>query len=516
MKNIFAVLILACITLSSYGTPYLYIDKFVSELAAGGGDGAIATPYTWAEAIAAVKPGWRINIKADGVYAMATTTSTWATNGKADSLIWIRGYNTVPGDLDTNYSGSKALPVLTSTTGQFLFSGNFYRFTELAISGACVTSPAQVNVSGNNIEMARCRITCTGTSSNSVALRSSSANNYLWGCYFTASTSANVITGGGKFVGNIFNGGLNGISSGNITTLCEFGLFTNQANSCVLLANATSTMYYTNCSFHKAAADGISMTTTLTTASVVFDNCIIDSCAGYPFNNSSGTPISLVKFNRCYAYANGHGDSLIGLAYSSVLTDTTINFRHNGIDIVTPFASPSTFNFHLNSTSVAKRGGYPGVFDSVGLIGYLSAGAVQNDSVCPACPACTYNISARVDSLLVHLYHAYIDSMRYDTTTKICTWHKPNGDVTRRDTIKQSGTASTDSITKAKSLFYPAVMTYAGLADTLLLDSIDWMKFNRWKYSLADSTQKIYDAAGSGTLKTRKGKPGTTVTRSVY
>jgi hypothetical protein len=505
-----AVLALAVGVMTVNATTYLYIDKYVTYNAPGGGDGSFLSPYTWAEAATAVKPGWRINANA-GTLASGITSITFSTHGKADSLIWIRGYNVVCGDIDTNYNRTLGLPTLTFTTGQLLISGNFYRVTNIEVHSATTATGGAFYYSGTNEEIGNCRSVNTAVNAAAKAASAGNANDYTWGCYFKSNAAANVWGGAGKAVGCIFDGGLNSLSMAGVLTSISYCILYAPANACVLLT--TTGIWADHCVLHKAGGDGISMTTAYSNVSGMFESCVIDSCVGYPFNNSSGTSMSLVKFNRCVAFANGKGDSLIGNSYASVFTDTTLNFRRNKIDVMTPFQNPTTWNYHLNSGSVAKRGGFPKMFDSIGLSAVPSAGAVQDDSVCATC---TQVMTPHVDSNIVHLYHQYIDSMRYDTATKICTWHKPNGDITRRDTVKQSGATSTDSITKAKSLFYPAVMTYNGLADTVLLDSIAWMKFDRWKYSLTDSTQKIYNNAGTGTLKTRKGKPGTTVTRSVY
>jgi hypothetical protein len=56
-------------------------ERYVSSLAAGGGDGSVGSPWTLVEAAAAAVAGDRVNIKADGTYTLGADltlpSGTW-------------------------------------------------------------------------------------------------------------------------------------------------------------------------------------------------------------------------------------------------------------------------------------------------------------------------------------------------------------------------------------------------------------------------------------------------------
>jgi hypothetical protein len=81
-----------------------YTEKYVSALAAGGGDGSIENPWTWNEARVACIPGTRVNVKADGTYNLIGNEGSSDKHymalylGRPDAPICWRGYGTTPGD----------------------------------------------------------------------------------------------------------------------------------------------------------------------------------------------------------------------------------------------------------------------------------------------------------------------------------------------------------------------------------------------------------------------------------
>ena len=81
-----------------------YTERYVSALAAGGGDGSVGSPWTWEEARVACIPGTRVNVKADGTYNLIGNEGTSTLHymalylGRPDAPICWRGYGATPGD----------------------------------------------------------------------------------------------------------------------------------------------------------------------------------------------------------------------------------------------------------------------------------------------------------------------------------------------------------------------------------------------------------------------------------
>lgn len=78
-------------------------ERYVSSLAAGGGNGSVGSPWTLVEAFAQAVAGDRVNIKADGTYTLSATL-TFGASGGVQPIIW-RGYKTTIGDGYQGWSG---------------------------------------------------------------------------------------------------------------------------------------------------------------------------------------------------------------------------------------------------------------------------------------------------------------------------------------------------------------------------------------------------------------------------
>lgn len=80
-----------------------YTERYVSALAAGGGDGSVGSPWTFTEAVTAVTNGMRVNVKDDGDYTIVggSASFVWVDVTRCGTpalpVMW-RGYGTVPGD----------------------------------------------------------------------------------------------------------------------------------------------------------------------------------------------------------------------------------------------------------------------------------------------------------------------------------------------------------------------------------------------------------------------------------
>lgn len=97
-------------------------ERYVSALAGGSGDGSIGNPWTLAQGTAGAVAGDRVNIKADGTYALTTSTLSVTGAGTAAKPIIFRGYSSTIGDGYQGRDSTGALittnmPSITTTTG---------------------------------------------------------------------------------------------------------------------------------------------------------------------------------------------------------------------------------------------------------------------------------------------------------------------------------------------------------------------------------------------------------------
>lgn len=81
-----------------------YTERYVSALAAGGGDGSVGSPWTFEESVSAATNGMRINVKADGDYTII---------GGSASFVWV----------DVTRCGTPALPVMWRGYGTTIGDG---------------------------------------------------------------------------------------------------------------------------------------------------------------------------------------------------------------------------------------------------------------------------------------------------------------------------------------------------------------------------------------------------------
>ncbi len=145
-------------------------ERYVSSLAAGGGDGSVGSPWTIVEAAANVAVNERINVKADGTYTLTSTLDTGQVVGTTADPIYWRGYKTTIGDGNQGRNADGTLD--TSNMPSIVMSGaavywdanganTFYE--SLNISSSTHTSNVYFfYLAANYCSIINCKLTRTG------------------------------------------------------------------------------------------------------------------------------------------------------------------------------------------------------------------------------------------------------------------------------------------------------------------------------------------------------------------
>lgn len=155
-----------------------YIQKYISSLASGGGDGSIGNPWTWGEMVSDINTGKEnvcYNVKADGTYSRTTNVDTISSGGTTVGPVIIRGYSSIIKD---GYLGrvngngplvTTNMPSVTYSSGRLNITGSFIVLESLDLSGA--TTGAGVVNAIDNCLIYSCKISSSATSNISYALK---------------------------------------------------------------------------------------------------------------------------------------------------------------------------------------------------------------------------------------------------------------------------------------------------------------------------------------------------------
>lgn len=350
-----------------------WTERYVRDDAAGSGDGTTNTnsgangAWTFAEMITNAAAGHRVNIRA-GTYANTTTNRTVNNAGSTTSPIWFRGFNTTPGDLETNPSLTK--PVISFTTGRLTWSGGFQLITGLDMQGAA-TAGSQVVVSGGNTFFARNRVTCTGTNANSGALSVNSGGGVrIVNCTATATSSASqtCFSGvGATWLGNVINGGGDGLVHSSGTSIFAGNIFNdNGASGFRLSATSLAFMIIGN-TFYSPANDGIRFDSAPGNGIVISN--LFSGCTYGINNNTGGGNIATVALyqNSYYNMASGQ---ISGFGDWPDLFSVT--------EVSDPLTNAAGGDFSLVSGSLSYAAGLGSYWENLAsTLGYGSIGAVQ-------------------------------------------------------------------------------------------------------------------------------------------
>lgn len=137
-------------------------ERYVTQAAAGGGDGSAGNPFTFAESVthSTTNTGQRYNVQSDGAYSIGAQTFGTATFQAPN--IW-RGYDTTIGDCDNlgrNSDGTlntTNMPAIT-ITGQWVVPATSYNtFQSINFTGA-LSSSLIGTTTCDNLTLINCRV----------------------------------------------------------------------------------------------------------------------------------------------------------------------------------------------------------------------------------------------------------------------------------------------------------------------------------------------------------------------
>lgn len=315
----------------------------------------------------------RINIQ-----AFTYTLSGNLTIGlKGDSWpIWIRGYNTTPGDLD---NGSSSLSYPTISCGTYTLTDSS---TETLWSGVAITANrngAAFSISSNFIHSYRhCRFSNSYNSSvNGFAVSSGEGNVEFTNCYFASAAASSSIcnVGSSSFLGCYFAGAGSGTTQAGITCngfliaigntfyrTGSYGIGWNDGSGIFVIER--NTFYQCGSTAINLASNG----TSVDAPSLIVNNLFVSSGtngSGYDISGpgTSGYLVRLIN-NDSYNPASGHLSGFGDWGELNPLTESS-----------NPVVSSS--NLSLISSAVGAGAGIPSQWENVTGQAYPDVGAWQ-------------------------------------------------------------------------------------------------------------------------------------------
>jgi len=478
---------MACFILT-FGAPQThYMDGDSTS-----GDGSIVDPWNRFDTAAQyLEAGDTLVVRASTMpYLHATAACTLKTSGTAIAPIKIIGYSTIIGDIDTNYSKSLPLPICSLTTAAFYVTGNFINIYNIDFRLASAATIGALSLAGYDIVFINNKVINSATSTNGRAFGCSNQSTTTIDCFFSSNPNATTVTSPrGTFRGCVVTGGQNGI-------MCSDKL---SVDWCVIFGTAAAGFVYTsasaaanieNSTFFNIGSDAILASVAPTVGVLTINNTVIDSCAGYGVNNTSGAATSqIVPYNCRFRACNGGGTGLYfpaanGLTELTTMTDSKAKRLRLGTFEAIPFTNAAAGDFSIKKSYQSV--GSPGKFRSITTTGYVDVGAVQHpDSVCSGG-------GNALDSLLKYIWWDASDSQKI-TTGGVDTLFNSDGDgVLAVRTFTQSG----DTITRSVATITPAATAIT--ADTLI-KRMYMLKYNKAIYFGSDSTWRVFESNGTDT-----------------
>jgi len=161
-------------------------ERYVSALAAGGGDGLTGdTAWTWAEMLADIEAGngasRRYNVKADATYSRADNDAITVGGARSQPCI-VRGYKTAIGDGNLGRSPvgggplvTTNMPVVTYASAQNLtVTGAYLVFESLNIGGSTGDRLVALGSGGTYDSFVNCNVVNSSTGNNARVVQQTS------------------------------------------------------------------------------------------------------------------------------------------------------------------------------------------------------------------------------------------------------------------------------------------------------------------------------------------------------
>lgn len=307
-----------------------YVEKYVSSLAGGGGDGSSGSPWTLAECVANLAAGERGNCKDDGTYAQP---AAFTNSGTRTSPIALRGYTTTIGD------GGRA------TIGSMIawnHGGGFTHFEDMEFTGNTTVNLVRTQV--NSVYSK-----CTFNNAGSGGGFQTSLEATLVDCFIKSGSGAPIAGGMPCLVRCRVEGA-------GTSTLVGATNYLSSAIGCVFVGDGTGSGVTLNdsiadymqvvidgCSFYNLD-DGIDMSgMSENNWHVVIANNIFDTIAGDAIAGAAAFDGGVVIYNN--AFYSITGSNLSGNDKAESVSEIALTGS--------PFTDASGGDFSLNNTASA-------------------------------------------------------------------------------------------------------------------------------------------------------------------
>ncbi len=311
----------------------------------------------------------RVNVKG------AQTSSTGANIGlgvagtSEDNPVWWRGYSSIIGDLDTDYTTTR--PTLTVQTGfRVSITGGYQKFSNLVFTGNYQFAALLRYTGTGPFTMVRVKATNVFADAAAAAIMvgpGANCQTNLVACHFEANATASGAIdhqlGYLHCHGCVLKGGVAGLAITN-TGNANGAVLTN----CILLGTTygayiqntlTRILSFVNCTFYNPSSDAVRVTSNTDSQSVLIANCIFDTVGGYGVKNTNGTTQGMWLLDFCDTHSLTSGVSN-GLVDDAGTGDGSA--RAMQVDASSPFVSAGT-DFTPATGSNAIANAFPGALD---------------------------------------------------------------------------------------------------------------------------------------------------------